>query len=119
LFFPERLQSFCRAETFIGPALLKQLFCIVKIESEALRLTIGASRSSSVRSFFPLDSQPPQIFEDVVARGVGRSLHVGIFNAEDESSTMVFCKDMIEEGSASVSDMEKTRWGRSESDPDT
>jgi hypothetical protein len=52
-----------------------------------------------------------KIFENTFHGGLGRSLDIGIFNPENEDSPMAFCKDIIEKGSSSVSDMEKTGWG--------
>jgi hypothetical protein len=116
LFFPKRLEPFRGAEAFVSLALAKQPICMLMIEFETLRLTIRARRSAPVRPFFPLDSEPSQIFQDMVNRGVVRMLHVGVFNPEDKRPTMVFGKKVVEKGSSSISDVEKTRWGWSESD---
>jgi hypothetical protein len=77
-------------------------------------LTIRAIRSVLVRTFLPADPQPLKVFEDVIDGGIRRPFHIRIFNPQDEGPPMTFCKEIIEKGGSSISDMEKPCRGRSE-----
>jgi hypothetical protein len=92
---------------------------MVTIERQTLRLAIGTIRSFTVRTFFPSDLQPLKIFEDMIDGGFGRSFYVGIFDPEDERPLMTFGKEIVKNGSSSVSNMEKPGRRRSEADPNT
>jgi hypothetical protein len=116
LFFPERFQPFRGTETFISLSLFQQLLRITLIEGEALGLTIGTILSPPIRTFFPADPQPFKIFEDMVDGGIGRSLHIRIFNSKDENSVVMLCKKVIEKSGSGIPDVEETGGGGSEAD---
>jgi hypothetical protein len=82
-------------------------------------LTIRALRSPLVRTFFPANSQPFEIFEDGINRSLCRSLDIGILNSQNKNSVMMFGKDVVEEGGSSISDMKKTGGGGSKTNTHT
>jgi len=117
LFFPQGLEPFIGTETFVDFAFLNQPLRIITIEGQTLRLAIGTISGMAFRAFLPGDAQPSKVFQNAIHGGVRRSFHVGIFNPEDERSLMAPCKNIIEEGGSSVSDMKEP--GRSGSKADT
>jgi hypothetical protein len=80
-------------------------------------LTVRTQGSIPVRTFFPGNPQPLEVLDDPIHGGIGRSLYIRIFNAENKGSLIPFCKEKIEEGRPSVSDMEKPGRGRSKTNP--
>jgi hypothetical protein len=59
-------------------------------------LTIRTIRSAPVRAFLPTDSQPLEVFENVIDGGLGGPFHIRIFDPQDEGPSMTFCKEIIE-----------------------
>jgi hypothetical protein len=96
---------------------LKQLFCIATIERKTQRLAIGFIGSVPIWPLLPVNSQPFKIFKDLIDKGVSRSLCVRIFDPEDERSLPSFGKEIVKDGSSSVSNVEKPGRRRGEADP--
>jgi hypothetical protein len=114
LLLAKGFEPFRRAETFIDFSFTEQFFRIVTIEREALGLTIGTVLPFSIRPFLPEDPQPSEVLEDRLDGSIGRSLRIGIFDPQNECTSLLSGKEIVEEGGASISDMEKPGGGRGE-----
>jgi hypothetical protein len=72
--------------------------------------------STLIRTFIPEDTQPAEIFDDLIDRGVGRSLQIGIFNPQDQYAPVPFGQEEVKESGSGVPDVKKSCWGRSKAD---
>jgi hypothetical protein len=114
LLLAKGFKPFGRAETFIDFSFTEQFFRIVTIEREALGLTIGTVLPASIRPFLPEDPQPSEVLEDRLDGSIGRSLRIGIFDPQNECAFFLSGKEIVEEGGASISDMEEPGGSRGE-----
>ena len=104
------------AVAVIGLAIVDQLGRGGAVAFESLGLKVGHMRSADDRPLIPLESEPPQPFEDA-ADHVGRgAFDVGIFDTKDERAAVAPRVEVIEERSARAADVQVTGGGGSESD---
>jgi hypothetical protein len=85
---PPLLQFFLGAEAVIGVAGRHQFGRRLGVDLHALALV--------VRAFIPIEAQPSHAFEDAFHHFAGRALEVGVFDPEDQSSTVMPGKEPVE-----------------------
>jgi hypothetical protein len=62
--FPQRFESFVRAEATIGVAAPQELLARSPVQLDTLRLAIRCVRSAHVGTLVPVQSEPPQSLDD-------------------------------------------------------
>jgi len=117
LLFSKLIESFFGAKTLITLSFVKEPIGKFTIGGQTLRLTVRAQWPPPVRAFFPGNAQPMEIFYDPIDRGIGRSLYIRIFNAENKCSLVPFCKEKIEEGRPGISNVEEAGRSRGKANP--
>ena len=95
------LQVFFGAEAFICLAGSQQTVCRCHMLLSKFRLKI--------RAFIPVEPQPLQAVDDTVNGCLGRSLFVGIFNAQNQFAVMLPGKQPVEQHCPGPADVKITR----------
>jgi hypothetical protein len=86
---------------------------------EALRLRIGAIWATDLGAFVPVKAKPVQPFENSVEGAGDITGLVGIFDAEDELSTLMTSEEPVEEGSSDIAHVGHTGRAGSVTDADS
>ena len=95
-------------------ALCQETFGRRSILVEPLRLEVGRVRPIHLRAFVPIETKPAQAVEDAGDHFVRRALDIGVFDAEDEHTTMAPDVQPVEERRAGAADVQVAGRGRSE-----
>ena len=94
-FLPFGFQLLRCVERDISMTGLQQLIDILFINISALTLTVRAVLASKTDTFVELDSQPGKRFYNIGLRPGNEALRVGIFDTENQISTILFGKQII------------------------
>jgi hypothetical protein len=70
------------------------------------------------RPFVPIQSQPAHALENAFHHFGRRTLDVRVFNAKDELSLVMLCKEPVEERGSGATDVEVAGWGGCEANAD-
>lgn len=82
-------------ECDISVAGIQQLIDILLVNISAFTLTVRAVFASEADTFVELDSQPGKRFYNIGFRSGNETLGVGIFDTENQISTILFGKQII------------------------
>ena len=90
--FAFRLQLGGRVERDVGMVVGKELIDILLIDLATLALAIRTIVASEANAFVELDAEPGQRLDDVGFGSGHEAARVGVLDAEDQVSTMLFSK---------------------------
>ena len=107
-FFIERLDLFRRQVAVIGMPRIEQLLDGGQVLIQSLGL--------EVRTFIPVEPEPPQRLSNCVDELLRRLLGVGVLNPKDEGPARVAGEQPVEQCRTGAADMEKAGGSRREAD---
>ena len=114
----QRVQALTAAKTAESMPLVDQCFAVLLINCTALALAVGPVRPTDIRAFIPIQPQPAQGVEDLLF-GLGAGAHlIGIFDAQDELTTVLAGKAQVEQRNIGCADVGVTGWRRGNSGTD-
>ena len=94
------------AVVVVGVSAVDQLRGDGAIAVLPLRLEVRRMRSADLRAFVPGQSQPAHAVEDALHHLVGRPLHVGVLDTQDERPAGAPREQPVEESGAGAADVE-------------
>jgi hypothetical protein len=95
------LQFFWSAIATVGASFGQEFLGIPAVDLEALGLAVRPVSAGLVRPFVPIASQPAQVLQNHPLRLCGRTLHIGILQAQDKSPLLL----------PGIEEVEKSRTG--------
>ena len=101
-------QFFWRVEGDVGFSSIEQQFDILLIDVAAFALSVGAVFSAEADTFVKLYAEPSERLEDIVFRARNEAVGVGVFDAEHEVAAVLACKEIVIEGCADTSDVQRS-----------
>ena len=86
------------------------------VQVEPLGLAVRADVTAGIGPLVPVESQPPQVFEDALLRLARRPLAVGVFDAQDEGAPAMAREQPVEQRRAGVADVQLSRgaWSKAQ-----
>ncbi len=112
-------QAIRRAITSIGVPRGEQRLGHLTVPIEALRLEVGCVRPAHFRPFVPVEAEPAHRLEDARHHLVGRTLGVGVFDAQHERAAMAPREQPVEERCSRAADVQVSGGRGSEANPRT
>ncbi|KAF5046322.1 hypothetical protein DSECCO2_471970 [anaerobic digester metagenome] len=94
-FLAEIVELFGGIKSIIGITSINELHGILMIHRFALALAVRAEGTTDMRSFVEVDSAPGEAFNNVFFGAFHKARLIGIFDAEDEFSAILFRKKTI------------------------
>ena len=104
-------QFLWRVEGDVGLSSIEQQFDILLIDVAAFALSVGAVFSAEADTFVKLYAEPSERLEDIVFRAGNEAVGVGVFDAEHEVAAVLACKEIVIEGCADTSDVQRSGGG--------
>lgn len=101
-------QFIWRVEGDVGLSSVEQQFDILLIDVAAFALSVGAVFSAEADTFVKLYAEPSERLEDIVFRAGNEAVGVGVFDAEHEVAAVLACKEIVIEGCADTSDVQRS-----------
>lgn len=101
-------QFLWRVEGDVGLSSIEQQFDIFLIDVAAFALSVGAVFSAEADTFVKLYAEPSERLEDIVFRAGNEAVGVGVFDAEHEVAAVLACKEIVIEGCADTSDVQRS-----------
>src|SRR5712692_2657292 len=98
--FALRLELLLGAVAAVGHSARQELTRNFAVPLDALGLAVRRVRAADVGSFIPLQSQPPKVLENHLLRVARGTLHVRVFDPQDESAAVVPGEEPVEDGRA-------------------
>ena len=86
-------------------AAAEQLIGVRGVQVQPFRLPIGAVHPAHVGPLFPIETEPAQVLENPDLGFLGRSLDIGILDAQDERTVLAVREQPVEECRARVTHM--------------
>src|SRR5262249_28265497 len=114
--FAPRFQLVGRAVAIVCVPVADQSRRERAIAVEAFGLKVRSVRPADLRTFVPLESEPPHAVEDPFHHFVRRSLDVGVCEAQHEHAAVAAGEEPVEERGARTADMQVTGRRGSEAD---
>ena len=105
-----------RAEAVVGVPAGEQLVRVRGVEVQPLGLAVRAAGAADVGPLVPVEAEPAQVLEDALLGLLGRSLGVGVLDAEDEGAVVAAREQPVEERGARVADVQLAGGAGRESD---
>jgi hypothetical protein len=111
-----RLQRFGGAKAVIALALSQQPVRVIDVRLHALGLTVRPVVAPGVDAFVPLQPHPAQVVQDRLLGFAGRSLEIGVLDAQDEGALLAARQQPVEQCRPGVADVQMAGGRRGETD---
>jgi len=94
---PHGVELFARLHGVVGLAGVEQPAGVLVIQLAALRLVVGPVRSADLRTLVPLQSEPAQVFEQLLVRRLDVAGLVGVLDAQHEFPAQPLGQQVVEQ----------------------
>ena len=105
LFGAHLIQLLRRAKAIESVTGIDQFLGIARVDFATLALPIWAMRTTDIRTFVPLDSQPAQGIEDLLLGLTGRTQLIGVFDTQNEFAAVLLGEAVVEQSDVGGANM--------------